>query len=89
MSAADIDTANSARRALQSAMNALAHGNPVAAERWSETAADISREARFEPDDLRALVAPVDGPTKGDAASVGISLAVIIWIAFDALRVLL
>ncbi len=88
MSAADIDT-NSARRALQSAMNALDNGNPVAAEQWSETAADIIREARFEPDDLRALVAPVDGPTTGDAAIVGISLAVIIWIAFDALRVLL
>ena len=86
--AAEIDTM-SARRALQCAIASLDKGHPTAAEAWAETAADIIREGQITAQQQRALVAPKDGPTKGDIAVVAVVTLVIAWLVVDSLWVLL
>lgn len=86
--ASEIDTM-SARRALQCALASLDNGHPTAAEAWAETAADIIREGQITASQQRQLVAPKDGPTKGDMAAVAVSMLVIVWLVFDSLRTFL
>ncbi len=50
---------------------------------------DRKHDALLDADEQRQLVAPKDGPTKGDVAVIGVTLTVILWLVYDSLRVLL
>ena len=74
---ADTDI-HSARRALMFSLNALDKANLAAAGAWAETAADTIRDAQIDADELRELVAPHDGPTKGDLIFLGIAAIAVV-----------
>jgi hypothetical protein len=83
--AADIDT-YSARRALTAALNALDKGNVVLAGNFAETAVDLLANVQIKqinPGKLRYVVAPKEGPTKGNMAALLVSLGVLVWLVVD------
>lgn len=83
--AADIDT-HSARRALTAALNALDKGNVVVAGNFAETAVDMLADMQIKqisPGKLRAVVAPNEGPTKGNKAALLAAAGVLLWLLTD------
>jgi hypothetical protein len=77
------------RQALQNAMESLDNDKHWMAVAWADTASDLIHKARLSGVEQRAIVAPHDGPTRGDKAVVVCVILVAVWLLADWIGALL
>lgn len=82
-------TKNVAMMMLESAKDALQNDMPFVAAAWADSAADAIREAALTSDEPRALIAPHEGPTRGDKAVMVCVILVLVWLLADTIGGLL
>jgi hypothetical protein len=73
-------TSEGAAEALNRALNSLERGDMKVAALWSDIA---SETIRLTPRQQVALVAPADGPNKGDVAVILIVGLILLWLVAD------